>query len=955
MLAALGERLTNAEIASRLFISDRTVESHVSSLLRKLHAADRRELADIANRASVGPLHVPLPVPLVRSASTPFVGPSLESAREALGTPAVGRQVLWIRGEPGIGKTRLLAALGQERHDDGAVVLYGRCAEAVGGPFQPFREAVRQWATSLPARSIAAVSGAHLPHLARLVPELARGRTTGAPAEEAHVVFDAVDALLSAIAETSPVLLLLDDLQWADQSSLLLLAHLARSSRLGSVTIVGAYRDTDLDRAHPLADTLADLRREALSDRLSITPLDVAAIHGLIAELSPGLAEQEVDRIARETRGNPFFVIEIARHLSDDGNLDLPESVREVIGRRLSRLAPATNEALRVAAVVGGEFSGAVVAAASGHHGGELVGSLDEAVASSVLEEVAGEIDRYRFSHDLIRQTLALEVSANRKVHLHWAVGQALLAEREGDLAAIAHHLAEGVLAGEAEPAIDACLAAAAAAAASSAWPEALAGFDRAAALLDEAARDDDDRRFRALDGQHRAARAVADHATATRSATAAIAIARDHGWSIRLARVVIDMTLWRAYQRGSGEAGQLDLLDEALAALEQGHDAIRARLIARRCRVFSRIPHDETEDATAIHEAESAVELADLTMDPIARIETRDTLGQLLAITGARDRLLRVGRETVDIADALIVDTSRHETVPFPVDAARLTIAGRIAGDPDIVAEGLSRMHQAVTQTGVPYAKAMLLRFRAGDALAAGRPEEAVDLGAQMIATCPHDLNMTTGEWDIRTVAATLRGDLELARTRLEGAIDRFGRVFPEMLLQLASVLAADGNHARAAVAYRDALADGIPWTWARPRALWAAADVAARLNDSEAAQQLHTLLTPHRGTLLAGYDGCLAIEGAADSSLGRLEALLGHLDDANESLQAGLALEERNGHHALAARTRTWWANTLTRRGSGDDSAHANRLRSEASAAAQRLGLGLITRDLDRSIAGD
>lgn len=203
--------------------------------------------------------------------------------------------------------------------------------------------------------------------------------------------------------------------------------------------------------------------------------------------------------------------------------------------------------------------------------------------------------------------------------------------------------------------------------------------------------------------------------------------------------------------------------------------------------------------------------------------------------------------------------------------------------------------------------------------------------------------------------VAATLGGDLDLARTRLEMAIDRSGHVFPEMLLQLASVLAAHGDHARAAAAYRDALAEAIPWTWARPRALWAAADVAARLNDSEAAQQLHTLLTPHRGTLLAAYDGCLAIEGAGDSSLGRLEAVLGRLDDANTSLQAGLALEERNGHHALAARTRTWWANTLTRRGATDDHAHANRLRSQASAAAQRLGLGLITRDLDRSIAGD
>jgi predicted ATPase/DNA-binding CsgD family transcriptional regulator len=528
VLAALGERLTNAEIAEQLFISERTVESHVSSLLRKLQAPNRLALAALANRSSADALRVALPTPLARYRTLPCVGPALASVRTLLTSPDTGRQLLWVRGEPGIGKTRLLAAIAHERHDCGSVVLYGRCDEEVRGPFQPFREAIRQWAQALPVRTVATVAGPHIAQLGRLTPELGDGHV--AASTEPHLLFEAVDALVSAISETSSVTLVLDDLQWADRSSVRLLAHLARSSRPGDVVLIGSYRDAEVDRTHPLVDTLADLRRDQIVTRLDIAPLGGSDLQQLVVQLGMDLTDQDVERIAGESRGNPFFFIEIATHVADGGEGELPESVREVIGRRLSRLSQPTHEALSLASVIGAEFSADVVASVAKRPVAAVLDALDEAAVASLLVEVPSEIGRYRFAHDLIRQTVSHDVTSNRRVRLHWATGEALLAHHPEDVAAIAHHLSEGVAAGAPGLAADACLAAATAAAATAAWPEATSSFARAVELLAGTASDDPERRLRALDGLHRAARALADYSTAARAAEDAIEIARNQG-----------------------------------------------------------------------------------------------------------------------------------------------------------------------------------------------------------------------------------------------------------------------------------------------------------------------------------------------------------------------------------------------------------------------------------------
>src|SRR5262249_25782346 len=193
---------------------------------------------------------------------------------------------------------------------------------------------------------------------------------------ERFLLFEAVAGLLGVASHESPLVLVLDDLHWAGAPELLLLKHLVRSAEPMRLLVIGTYRDTDLSRTHPLTAVLADLRRESGVERLSLHGLDDAAVEGLVA----GVARHELDdalvalahAIRRETEGNPFFIGEVLRHLSESGvlfqeggrwtyrgtveGIGIPEGVREVIGRRLGRVSGGRSRMLALAAVIGRQF-----------------------------------------------------------------------------------------------------------------------------------------------------------------------------------------------------------------------------------------------------------------------------------------------------------------------------------------------------------------------------------------------------------------------------------------------------------------------------------------------------------------------------------------------------------------------------------------------------------------------
>ncbi|WP_256999735.1 BTAD domain-containing putative transcriptional regulator [Mycobacterium intracellulare] len=431
---------------------------HVFEL--RLETAERRP----QQAAAETPMERP-GLPAVLVGPGPFVGRGreLEGLLSAWqGALTGGVRTVLIAGEPGVGKTRLAGEWSQRAYEMGAVVLYGRCDEDLGAPYQPFAEALRALVPCMGAERLRGLRGVEAllplaPGLADVVPDLAPPAHAD-PDTERYALFDAAVALLEIASASAPVLLILDDLHWAAKPTLLLLRHLLRFGDHARVQIVGTYRSTDLDRSHPLAAMLADLHRDGTANRLNLGGLDEDDVTTYVAEA--GYDDEELAHaLASVTGGNPFFLIETLRHVDESGGVwdqsTLPQGVREAVSRRLSRLPTETNKALATAAVVGSRFALELVEQVVGD---DLVDAFDEARrAGIVIEEPGGN---YRFNHAIVRQSLLAELASVRRMRLHQRIAATLETLPGADdelLAELAHHYFECAWAGNAAKAVFYC------------------------------------------------------------------------------------------------------------------------------------------------------------------------------------------------------------------------------------------------------------------------------------------------------------------------------------------------------------------------------------------------------------------------------------------------------------------------------------------------------------------
>lgn len=474
----------------------------------------------------VRPSGIALPPSLTVAAAVDFVGREveLEQMQQVWQRSTDGRrQLLLVAGEPGIGKTRLALEFARRRGDEGSTVLLGCSDEESLLPYQPFVECLSWYVRVCPLSDLrsqlAAIGGGGelgplLPEVHSRIPDL-----PGPPAIDAegqrYRLFEAVAALLALASRARPVLLIFDDLQWADRPTLLMLRHVMRSARAASFTIVATYRESELGRTHPLGEILIGLRREPGVTRFVLRGLGLAHISTLVDSIvGPDAPSQLPQMVMSSTDGNPFFATEILQHLKETRTIDriggrpaelaefgLSEGIREVVGRRLSRLSDACNHVLSVAAVIGREFDPSVVEAAADLPDTELLNALDEALRAQLVSESLEMNGRFVFRHALIRETLYRELSSPRRVKLHRRVADAIeqLAQHlsRPPLAELAYHFSNSASTGVVDKAIAYATQAGDRAADGLAHEEAARLFDIALHSLELKPADDETARWR--------------------------------------------------------------------------------------------------------------------------------------------------------------------------------------------------------------------------------------------------------------------------------------------------------------------------------------------------------------------------------------------------------------------------------------------------------------------------
>jgi len=371
-------------------------------------------------------------------------------------------QVVMLSGEPGIGKTRLASELAALAETKDVQVLWGSCYEGGGAPpYWPWTHAIGSLVDRLGGENLAAILGDGKTSLAEIIPQIAQNLPdmpeppVMEPEQARFQLFDSVSTFLRNASTSGPILIMLEDLHWADNASLMLLEFVITEMSGARLMLLGTYRNVELGRRHPLSRTLGALVREANFQRLHLNSFDLDEVGQFVeSRASISLEASDLELVYNRTGGNPLFLNELMRLQAEDGDADaeawktgLPEGVRDVIGRRLDRLSEECNEVLSIASMIGPDFGFSQLCTLLEEATGDrLLGLLEEALTARVIEESPDAPGRYRFTHALIQETLSEELSVTGRVRLHARIAEALEVlygeDAEANAAELAHHFA---------------------------------------------------------------------------------------------------------------------------------------------------------------------------------------------------------------------------------------------------------------------------------------------------------------------------------------------------------------------------------------------------------------------------------------------------------------------------------------------------------------------------------
>ena len=837
----------------------------------------RREHEDRLRAAGADRAAAAIGSPAVLEREELFVGRTGELARLHEAWRFVrdrrARRLLLLAGEPGVGKTRLALRFACEADD--ATVLIGRCSEDPLAAFEPFTDVLRHVGPAA-ARALAG-SG----ELDRLLGGARRGPDDDAGAR--HRLFAAVDDVLTGIAERRPLVLILDDLHWADRPTLLLLSFVLRGGRPAPLLVLGTYRDTEVGRRTPLAAALADLRRDGGAERIGLRGLAPGEVGELAtAWLGAETAARVAGTVHARTGGNAFFVEEVLRGLADD-DASVPESVRHAVGARLARLSPEADELLAVAAVLGLVVDAELLASVAGRPAAEVEPLLDELFEARLL--LAREGRSLEFPHALVREAVDRDLNPLRRARLHRAAAAALIARgEERHLAEIAHHLSEAAD----DRAPDYLRRAGEEALAMLAYEEAAAQFERAL----EATPDSGPLLLARGDALLRAG----EPAAARGCFELAASLARRAGDPVLLGRAALG-------HAGLGisiidlDARAIALLEEALAALGDREPVLRSELLARLAVELYYAPSRDRSEALS-SQAVAVARRAGDRRAVAAALNARhvalwrpDRLAERLA---AADEMLAVADEphvelqarnwrVVDLFEALEMDEWRAEVARHGELAARL------------------RMPTYTWYTPL---------WAAVDAVHAGRWDEAAALGdrAREEGRRAGDRNADLFAEMLRFDEVIMRGnwealDLELLLERIANS--------PAGMAWRASyawMLAATGQSDAAREQYAIVAADdfaALPFDTNWPSGMGELASACIELGDPGLARPLYDRLLPYADrALTAGR--AISSYGSTQRLLGSLAAILGRDDEATTRLEEAVRRNEAAGFTVWADHAR-------------------------------------------------
>ena len=883
-------------------------------------------------------------------------------------------QLVLLEGEPGIGKTCMLQELAASAGDHAMQVLWGRCYEGEGAPpFWPWIQIIRSYLTSSSLETLQAEIGAGAAALAQVMPEI-RQRLAALPslpalepAQERFRFFDSLTTFLKNAAQRRPLVLIFDDLQWADAPSLLLLQFVAREVPATPLCIVGTYRGLALEPHHPLTHTCGELARIPTHQRLHLQGLshhEVAHFLALTTGVTP--AESVVAALHQHTEGNPFFLTEMVRLLMTEGGaatfcmpqvesrLALPQSVREAIGLRLHPLPPPCQHLLQLASVMGRTFDVETLARVTDRAHAQLVHTLDRAVAAQMITPIPAAAGQYRFAHMLFRDTLYADLPTEQRLRWHRQVGEALeerwgyqdtpgygpLPEAmsttgtESILAVLSWHFFEATGSNnEGAKALRYAVQAGVHATAMLAHEEATLHYQRALQSLTYTQPRDAAQRCELLLALGSAQMKAGDALQARATFLQAARVAHSIETPALLTRAAL------SFEKIGVEVGKVDqslvtLLEDTLRVLGEADSAERARVLAR---LALELSYAGTATARRATLSQDAVAMARRVGDSAAlaaalhtrlldlwgpgalqeRLATTTEMIQLAEATGDSERQMRGRVER--LADLLELGEIR--TVDMELDAY-LSLAQTLRQPRYLWYGQLMRTTRALMEG----------RFAEGEQLA----QQALHLGQRAHPeTAVHHFSAQLF-W-LHREQGRLQALLPSVQ-RLAGqypSVPAWRSALALIYCDLGQAEAARGEFAR--LAGQDF--GDLPYTNSWLMNISLLAEVCAFLSDIPHAVTLYDLLLPYATHNVVVGGDAVGYQGAVACLLGILATTLQRWEPAVQHFEAALSMQQRMGARPFVARTQYAYAAMLVARNAPGDAAPAQTLLALAYTTAQDL----------------